>query len=155
MFVNDSDNIWTLQVSLFAMVAHFLYHLFFVKEVVEQLPKARIMSQGVFLSKLRQDSSSLVAWKSMLYFPRNRSSAKKAEFKVLKLQVKLLSNSVGNTWESGSSAVNFQSWKQWKTCPRHVPIIHPMGQKGSFSPPLMWQCNAMQILPCMVIKSTI
>lgn len=39
----------------------------------------------------------------MLYFPRNRSSAKKAEFKVLKLQVKLLSISVGNTWESGSS----------------------------------------------------
>ena len=64
------------------------------------------MSQGVFLSELRQDSSALVVWKSMLYFPRNRSSAKKAEFKVLKLQVKLLSISVGNMWESGSSAVN-------------------------------------------------
>lgn len=128
MFVNDSDNIWTLQVSLFAMVAHFLYHLFFVKEVVEQLPKARIMSQGVFLSKLRQDSSSLVAWKSMLYFPRNRSSAKKAEFKVLKLQVKLLSNSVGNTWESGSSAV--------KSLPFSVlEAMEDMSQTCSHHPP--------------------
>lgn len=101
--MNNSDNTWALEVSLFAMVAHFGCHLFLVREVVKELPKARIMSQGVFLSKLRQDSSALVAWKSMLYFLRNKYSAKNAELQVLRLQIKLLSISVGNVGE-------------WKSC---------------------------------------
>lgn len=102
MSVDNSDNIWALHINFFVVVTQFGCHLFFVKAVVKELLKARIMLQGIFLSKLLQDSSELVAWKSMLSFPRSRSAAKKAELQVLKFQIKLLSISLGNVgaWKS-------------------------------------------------------